>query len=127
LNKHIKTNRMSRVTKTSKTYPGIRVSSDATDIAAKPYLGYRRGRGMPSAHEPVESLSDKARKTMDNICGCGEDDKIGNIKDEIEKCTKWTCEYYSYKKTSQCVMYNNAKECKVHEQRTKKSRRKKAR
>lgn len=126
MNKHIKTNRLSRVSVPSKTYPGhIKVSHDAVDGQPKPYLGYSRGRGMPGAHEPVEEYSTNARKTFDKAFKHTTNGKLLNIK-SVEKCGKWTCEYYSVKKSSQCVMFNNAKDCEIHEQRRKKSRRKKA-
>lgn len=104
MNKHIKTNRLSRVSKTSKTYPGIKVSHDATDFAPKPYEGYHRGGGMPGAREVVEDYSQKARDRMDKMCGCKKDDKIANAK--IKKsCKRSTCGAYSTRKSSGCVLF----------------------
>jgi hypothetical protein len=129
MKKIIRTDKMSRVTKTSKVHPGIKVSEDATENKPKPYLGYRAGCGMPSAYPPVESYSEKAAKIYNKVFGHEGDIKVANIKG-VERCGKWTCEYYSRRASSQCVMYLDAKKCKIHRKRKKngldKSKRQKA-
>ncbi len=139
-NKHIRTDRMSRVSKTSKVYPGIKVSHDATDGQPKPYEKYRRGKGMPGAHEPVEELSEQARKTFDKAFKHKKDEKIGNAKD-VDVCGNSKCPAYSKRKVSNCAIHIDAGTCLImskkprsitvediikDEQRTKKSKRKEA-
>jgi len=77
---------MSRVSKPSKAYGAhIKVSTDATDGKEKPYIGSRRGRGMPSAHEPVEELTEQGRKNFDKIFDKGEDDYINNAESQEKR------------------------------------------
>ena len=102
---------MSRVTRTSKAYPGIKVSTDATDGQPKPYEGYRRGKGMPSAHEPIESMSEQGRKNLDKIYGHTNNKLIPNAK--IKKtCGDTGCECYSERKSSHCSRYFDIKKCR---------------
>jgi len=77
--------KMSKVTRVSKAHPSIRICSDATDNAPKPYLGYHRGGGMPGAREPVTELSAEARKTFDKIFGFEEDDFIQNAESQEKR------------------------------------------
>ena len=120
---------MSRVTKTSKTYPGIKVSHDATDFAPKPYEGYHRGGGMPGAREVVEDYSTQARKTFDKAFKHKGDKLLANatVKD---KCSRSDCNAYSTRKSSGCVLFPfDISKCEhdkrmPNEQRTKKKRRK---
>jgi hypothetical protein len=105
MSKKIRTDSMSRVSKSSKTYGAhIKVSEDATDSAPKPYLGYRRGRGMPSAREPIEELSEQGRKNFDKYFGHEGDKLIGNAKPE-ESCPLGWCEYYDGKKGTNCCKF----------------------
>lgn len=70
-----------------------------------PYLGYRKGHGMPSAREPMAHYTDKGRKVFDKMFS----DKIEEKKVDI--CQNKDCEYFSIRKKSQCAMYDEIYKC----------------
>jgi len=104
--KHIKTDKMSRVSKPTKASGGkVRVSGDATDFAEKPYFGYRRGKGMPSAQEPIESYTDDGGKKFESIFG----KKKLNVLD-TEFCNE-ICEYQNDRKRTGCNKFIDVEKC----------------
>lgn len=110
---------MSRVTRTSKVYPGIKVSGDCTDNAPKPYLGYNRNRGMPSAYTPVEEYSPSGGDTFDKTFKHQGDKKISNAKPK-KLCRKVKCDWYSIRKGTNCNMYPfDISKCKRRKKCTK--------
>ena len=129
MGKIIKTNKMSRVTRTTKAGGGhIKVSTDAADGKEKPYLGYRRGRGMPGAHEPVEEFTPQARKTYDKAFKQTTNGKINNAK--VKKaCDIITCDWHTERKISGCNAYpfdiTKCPDWILNEESRKKSSRKK--
>ena len=106
MNKHIQTDKMSRVSKPTKASGGqVRVSEDATDSAAKPYFGYRRGGGMPSAQEPYDCYTNDGGKKFERIFG----KKKLNVL-ETEFC-KEICEYQNARKRSGCDKFIDVDKC----------------
>lgn len=86
--------------------PAIRVKQYPEDQPGyeKPYLGYRRNRGMPSAREPISSLDLTGPKAFHM------DEKINNAKGKF--CKK-RCDYRSKRKMSGCQIYTDITKCNV--------------
>ena len=68
-------------------------------------------KGMPSAKEPMPMLSDKARAGIQKAFGHTEDQFINNRKDCGKLCINGDCEYFSERKTNQCMMFDNTYKC----------------
>ena len=104
---------MNKVTRSSKAYPGhIKISTDATDGKEKPYLGSRRGRGMPSAREPIDEFTPQGRNNYDKAFKQSTNSMLNNVK-RVKKCpVGQLCEWYTERKQSHCLLHIDAKDCK---------------
>ena len=79
------------------------------DNKSKPYHGYRRNCGMPSAREPVNSYKRLSRDNFDKIFGHSTDLSCNNQKN-VTRCTQ-ECMYNAPKHQSNCILYASAVEC----------------
>lgn len=92
--------------KQRKTHPGIQIKKQAEDLPnfQKPYLGYRRGCGMPSAHVPIESLNLTHEKSFK-----GFKERIYNAK-KVSICTE-VCQFRSERKSNGCAIHMDIMKC----------------
>lgn len=90
----------------SKAYPQIQVKQYPDDQPGfqKPFLGYHRNKGMPSAREPMEQLDLSGPKAMKGL-----DSEIHNAKN-VKFCKK-KCEFRSKKRSSGCSWHIDISKC----------------
>jgi len=91
----------------SKAFPQIQIKQYPDDQPGfeKPYLGYHRGKGMPSAREPLEQLDLSGPNAWKKY----PESKI-YITKNVKKCKK-KCEFRTEKKSNSCAIHFNVKKC----------------
>ena len=94
----------------------IHIKPDVESTQPKPYLQYRRGRGMPASFmwNVQTENRDQYYKNFDKFFKHKKNEFIGGRNRPKVKCCKRTkCRfgYYSARKRSGCVMYDDARKC----------------
>lgn len=94
----------------------IHIKPDVESEHPKPYLQYRRGRGMPSTYMWNVQVEDteKFLKNYDKAFGHKKDEFIGGRnRPNVKRCKRVKCRYgyHSDRKRSGCVMYDDAGKC----------------
>ena len=90
----------------SKAYPQIQIKQYPDDQKGfeKPYLGYRRGGGMPSAREQIESFK------LDHPSAYHGLKTWVNCAKNVRQCKK-KCEFRTDKKSNGCSLHFNVQKC----------------